>query len=224
MCSNFVVSGAYYKDCTASGEGPQGVGTYDAVIHGNKVTIFAANWKRAYVRYGSWLPDDARSRDIATQSQDTKPAAPAAAAKEDEPAIDPNMIADARAGDAIAQYKLAYDYYLGKGISQDYVQAAIWWGKAAEQGNASAMNNLGVLYNSGKGVPQSYAEAYFWQNLAAARANGALQAMFAKNRDDSAAKLYFFDRLRVQRRASKWSAAHPAAQAQIPEPAKTPQP
>lgn len=127
----------------------------------------------------------------------------------DEPVIDPEIIIQAKAGDEIAQYKLGYDYYLGKGISQDYAQAAIWWQKAAEQGFPSAQNNLGVLYNSGRGVPQSYAEAYFWENLAAARSNGDLQVQFAKNRDESAARITVFERMRVQRRAAQWFSKHP---------------
>jgi hypothetical protein len=224
VCSNFVVSGAYYKDCTASGNAPEGIGTYEALIHQDKVTIIGADWKREYVRSGNWPGSELKSRQISSQAQEPQPPAAASSSKDEEPIIDPHVIADARAGDAIAQYKLGYDYYLGKGISQDYIQAAIWWQKAAEQGNASAQNNLGVLYNSGRGVPQSYAEAYFWQNLAAARSNGQLQALFAKNRDNSAAKLSFFERLRVQKRAARWFAAHPAVQAQVPEPANVEQP
>lgn len=123
--------------------------------------------------------------------------------------IDPRVIEQAKAGDAEAEYKLGYDYFLGRGVPVDYVQAAIWWRKSAEQGYPQAQNNLGVLYNSGKGVPQSYAEAYFWQNLAAARASGSLQTQFAKNRDESASKLWFIARLKVQQRAAKWAAEHP---------------
>jgi TPR repeat protein len=125
------------------------------------------------------------------------------------PVIDVDLIEQAKAGDAKAQYILGYDYYLGQGIAQDYVQAGVWWKKSADQGRPDAQNNLGVLYNSGKGVPQSFSEAYFWQNLAAARANGDLQVQFAKNRDESASRLSLFERLRVQKRASKWASDHP---------------
>lgn len=134
--------------------------------------------------------------------------APPGGAAADQP-VDPHIIEQAKAGDMVAQYKLGYDYYLGRGIALDFAQAAIWWRKAADQGLAEAMNNLGALYNSGKGVPQSYSEAYFWENLAAARANGQLQAQFAKNRDDSASRLWLVERLKVQKRAAKWAAAHP---------------
>ena len=143
--------------------------------------------------------------------EESSASTPAPAAAPAEQVIDPSIIEQARAGDSVAQYKLGYDYYLGRGIAQDYIQAAIWWKKAAEQGFPQAQNNIGVLYNSGKGVPQSFSEAYFWQNLAAARANGALQSQFAKNRDDSAAKLSIWERLRVQKRAAKWAAEHPVA-------------
>jgi hypothetical protein len=151
--------------------------------------------------------------------QESKNASPTAAPASPDQVIDPQVIEQAKAGDEVAQYKLGYDYYLGSGIAQDYAQAAIWWKKAAEQGYPDAQNNLGVLYNSGRGVPQSYSEAYFWQNLAAARANGPLQAQFAKNRDDSAAKLSVWERLRVQKRASKWAAEHPIP----PKPAAEPE-
>lgn len=163
-----------------------------------------------------------------SSASDTKPNAPAPDTKPGSPAgdkkpevaapgslaqltIDVDVIEQAKAGDKVAQYKLGYDYYLGRGIAQDYVQAAVWWKKSADQGFPSAQNNLGVLYNAGKGVPQSYSEAYFWQNLAAARANGKLQAQFAKNRDDSAARISYFERLRVQKRAAKWAVDHPVA-------------
>ena len=126
-----------------------------------------------------------------------------------EQVIDPRIIEQAKAGDKVAQYKIGYDYFLGRGVPLDYVQAAIWWRKAADQGYPEAQNNLGVLYNSGKGVPQSFAEAYFWQNLAASRSSGPLQTQFAKNRDESASKLWLFARLRVQQRAAKWAADHP---------------
>lgn len=318
VCSDFVHGGSAYKDCTVSGSSPTGIGVYRAALHGDRMTIFGANWQRHYFKYGTWeypdppaagpklvsqetrplLPADPKPTlpqqgDPAPQQvanpapqQETKPVLPAetqtaspqepkpAPAQETKPAlppetqpaspqepspaapqdpspakpqdakpetapeskppettaapapehasaaahapatsadpmVDPTVIAQAKAGDAAAQYRLGYDYYLGRGVALDYVQAAIWWKKAADQGFPQAQNNLGVLYNAGKGVPQSYTEAYFWENLAAARASGPLQAQFAKNRDESAARLWFMARLSVQRRAAKWAADHP---------------
>jgi TPR repeat protein len=152
-----------------------------------------------------------KSAPVSTLEQDSKAAAnlPPASSSPSIPAVDVDLIEQAKAGDAKAQYTLGYDYYQGKGTTKDFAQAAVWWRKSADQGFASAQNNLGVLYNSGMGVPQSFSEAYFWQNLAAAGANGDLQLLFAKNRDESAARLSGFERLRVQKRAAKWASAHP---------------
>jgi hypothetical protein len=208
-CNDFVSGGMRYKDCTAYPAVSDHIGVYQAAVHGDMVTIYGTDWQRDYVRYATWEPADAQAQSPPASSAPPKPVVPPQTGANEGDIIDPQIISDARAGDATAQYKLGYDYYLGHGISQDYAQAAIWWRKAAEQGFADAQNNLGVLYNSGKGVPQSFSEAYFWQNLAAARANGSLQVQFAKNRDDSAAKLSFFERLRVQKRANRWFSEHP---------------
>jgi len=297
VCSDFVYSGTAYKDCTATGPSPKGIGVYKAAVHGDRVTIFGSNWHRHFQQHETWqftqvaaaqdqkpilsepkpdppqekadppqeanpcprsavqqepkppLPDqqpdppqETKPAPGPTPEQDPKPTppqeqpvsppettpAPATTPEEETKAsipaatalsssaatehiIDPRVIEQAKAGDPVAQYKLGYNYYLGRGVALDYVQAAIWWRKAADQGCPDAQNNLGVLYNSGKGVPQSYAEAYFWENLAAARASGPLQSQFAKNRDESASKLWFYERSKVQKRAEKWAADHPVA-------------
>ncbi|MCR4921190.1 MAG: toll/interleukin-1 receptor domain-containing protein, partial [Bacteroidaceae bacterium] len=45
------------------------------------------------------------------------------------------------------QFQLGNDYYFGQnGRKQDYVEAAKWYHKAAEQGKAKAQFNLGVMY------------------------------------------------------------------------------
>ena len=61
--------------------------------------------------------------------------------------------------------RLAYDN--GKGVPQDYAQAAAWYRKAAEQGHADAQFNLGTMYESGQGVPQDIAQAVDWYRKAA---------------------------------------------------------
>jgi hypothetical protein len=154
---------------------------------------------------------NAKPAPASTPEQDTNAANVPSTASVPAAPVDVDLIEQAKAGDPKAQYKLGYDYYLGHGLAQDFAQAAVWWRKSADQGFPDAQNNLGVLYNSGKGVPQSFSEAYFWQNLAAARANGNLQVQFAKNRDESAARLSLFERLRVQKRAAKWATEHPVA-------------
>src|SRR5271157_4999690 len=82
--------------------------------------------------------------------------------------IDPQLLANARAGDAGAQVKLGGLYYVGHGVQQDYAQAAAWYRKAADQGLAEAQFMLGVYYDSGgRSVPQDYAQAATWYRKAA---------------------------------------------------------
>ena len=69
-----------------------------------------------------------------------------------------------------AQFNLGYLYYLGKGVEQDYAEAAKWYRKAADQGHKSALYNLGFLYKNGLGVPQDDVLAHMWFDLAASRA------------------------------------------------------
>jgi TPR repeat protein len=68
-------------------------------------------------------------------------------------------------GDAEAQCVLGDSYYEGKGVPQDYTQAAFWWHKAAEQGLANAQYNLGAWYEEGEnqGVPQDDTQVAFWR-------------------------------------------------------------
>jgi TPR repeat protein len=79
--------------------------------------------------------------------------------------------AAARIGDANAQSWLGFLYERGRGVPQDYAQAAFWYRKAAEQGNAEAQNNLGRIYDDGLGVPHDYAQAAFWYRKAAEQGN-----------------------------------------------------
>jgi len=66
-------------------------------------------------------------------------------------------------------------YYCGRGVSRDYVEAAKWFRKAAEQGLAAAQHNLGVYYRDGEGVPQDYVEAVKWYRWAAEEGNACAQ-------------------------------------------------
>ena len=58
-------------------------------------------------------------------------------------------------------------YYDGKGVPQDYAEAATWFRQAADQGDAGAQSALGHMYYDGEGVPQDYAEATMWFRQAA---------------------------------------------------------
>jgi TPR repeat protein len=73
----------------------------------------------------------------------------------------------AEQGDAYAQGLLGTMYENGRGVPQDYQEAAKWYRKAAEQGNAGAQSMLGWMYEGGKGVPRDYREAAMWFRKAA---------------------------------------------------------
>lgn len=81
----------------------------------------------------------------------------------------------AASGDARSQCILGNSYDYGQGVPQDYVQAALWYRKAAEQGNTDAQYDLGDLYYEGQGVPQDYAQAAFWFRRAAEQGNANAQ-------------------------------------------------
>ncbi len=67
----------------------------------------------------------------------------------------------------MAQYNLGVCYEFGRGVGQNYIEAAKWYRKAAEQENANAQFNLGVCYYNGHGVQLSYTEAAKWYRKAA---------------------------------------------------------
>ena len=91
----------------------------------------------------------------------------------------------AEQSDAKAQFLLGSMYVQGKGVAQDYKQAATWFRKAAEQGNAQAQRLLGMMYDIGVGVVQDNKLAYVWSSVSAA--NGEVEA--ATNRDLFAKRL-----------------------------------
>ena len=66
-----------------------------------------------------------------------------------------------------AQFLLGLMYDRGRGVPQDYKEAAKWYRKAAEQGDSLAQGELGWLYNVGKGVVQDDKEAAKWYAKAA---------------------------------------------------------
>lgn len=73
----------------------------------------------------------------------------------------------AELGYADAQYNLSLVYFEGRGVTQDYVAAAVWCRKAAEQGLAEAQYNLGISYWNALGVGQDYGVAATWYRKAA---------------------------------------------------------
>jgi TPR repeat protein len=51
----------------------------------------------------------------------------------------------AEQGDAFSQNSIGTMYQQGQGVAQDYMQAAAWYRRAADQGYADAQCNLGAL-------------------------------------------------------------------------------
>ena len=58
-------------------------------------------------------------------------------------------------------------YWAGKGVTQDYKKAVIWWERAAEQKDSDAQYLLGVAYEEGKGAPKDNDLAMYWYQKAA---------------------------------------------------------
>ena len=57
----------------------------------------------------------------------------------------------------------------GRGVPQDYAEAARWYRLAADRGDAPAQYNLGLSYAKGEVGETDNVSAYVWFNLAAAR-------------------------------------------------------
>ena len=81
----------------------------------------------------------------------------------------------AEQGHLSAQFDLGTIYHKGKGVPQNYAEAAKWYRKAAEQGEIAAQFYVGWMYKHGEGVPQDDAEALKWYRMAAAQGEIAAQ-------------------------------------------------
>ena len=82
---------------------------------------------------------------------------------------------EAKKGNAAAQTNLSQLLVTGRGVDQDWKQAAEWLLKAADQGFAQAQLFLGIHYEEGMGVPQDYAQAMKWYVKAAENKNADAQ-------------------------------------------------
>jgi len=75
-------------------------------------------------------------------------------------------------GSKYEQYQPGYFYENNNPKAPNYVEAMIWYRKAAEQGEYRAQKRLGSLYEFGRGAPMDYVQAYKWYALSAARTYG----------------------------------------------------
>ena len=69
--------------------------------------------------------------------------------------------------DAEVQFKQGLKFASGAGAARDYVQAAEWYRKAAQQNHSLAQFNLGVMYAEGQGVARDVAQSRVWYGKAA---------------------------------------------------------
>jgi hypothetical protein len=99
--------------------------------------------------------------------------------------IDAALLAKANSGDAAAQVTVGESYASGKGVAQDYKQAADWYRKAADQGSIDGELQLAALYRDGRGkaFARDIAEAAVWYRKAAeqgdATAQGTLGVLYS---------------------------------------------
>lgn len=77
--------------------------------------------------------------------------------------------AAAERGHVVAQFILGTMYRTGRGVNQDYTQAAYWYQRAALAGNAWAQFGLGTMYMRGEGLPRNPYEGIRLYRLAAAQ-------------------------------------------------------
>lgn len=82
---------------------------------------------------------------------------------------------------ADAQFGLGLKFANGKGVAQDYAQAATWYRKAAEQSHALAQFNLGTMYAAGQGVAQDEAASAVWFDKAARLGDAGAQFNLGKS-------------------------------------------
>ncbi len=73
----------------------------------------------------------------------------------------------ANAGDANAQFIVAYMYSIGEGVPSNIQQAVKWYVNAANNGDVDAQLALGKMYYLGGLVAKDKKEAFFWYYKAA---------------------------------------------------------
>lgn len=148
---------------------------------------------------------------LALASVDMSASAEAADVHAPHPAVNASaamIIRRAEHDDIAAQALLGGMYSSGRGVPQNFYQAAKWYYRAADQGNVRAQFALAMLYNKGEGVPRDYVLAYMWMNLAASRATGEDIDFTTRMRDAIASKMTPGQVQAAQQLALVWYKAH----------------
>jgi len=114
------------------------------------------------------------------------------------------LVPYAERGASSAQAYLGFMYETGRGVPQNYTEAAMWYRRAAEQGDSLAQYQLGVLYDRGQGVPQDIVEASKWLNLGTAGAPRYARESRSRIRDAVARKMTRGEIAQSRLRALEW--------------------
>jgi TPR repeat protein len=111
----------------------------------------------------------------------------------------------AERGNAAAQSWLGFMFQTGRGVPQNYTEAAMWYRRAAEQGDSVAQYSLGLLYDKGQGVPRDVIEASKWLNLSTAAAPPRAREARARIRDAVTTKMTRGEIAQARARALAWA-------------------
>ena len=74
-----------------------------------------------------------------------------------------------------AQWRLAGQYYRGRGVGRNYEEAMFWYEEAAKNGHIESRTKLGEMYRDGIGTEVDLMRAYQWYNLGAIASTKALE-------------------------------------------------
>jgi hypothetical protein len=140
-----------------------------------------------------------------TQAGDLWRAAKAAYARQDYVKAGELLIPLAERGDPASQAYLGFMFEHGRGLPQNYTEAAYWYRRSGEQGFSTAQYTLGLLYDKGFGVPQDPVESYKWLILAAGSAPKELREYYTRLRDSVSTKLTRGQIAEARHRAIGWA-------------------
>jgi len=100
-----------------------------------------------------------------------------------------NLIPLAEHGNPVAQFYVGFMFETGRGVPQNYTEAAMWYRRAAEQGHGGAQYSIGLLYDKGFGVPRDIVEANKWLNLSTSIASSRDREARTRIRDALTSKM-----------------------------------
>jgi hypothetical protein len=151
----------------------------------------------------SWTSSRRTSAQAPPKPQANVPKPPAATAADVTTMEELRKLAEQ--GDPTAQFAVGRHYATGDEVKQDYVEAARWFGLAADRGYVPAQSALGAYYWSGRGVPKDLNKAYFWSVLAQTGGDESSKYLVAAISSSMSRRQL----LEVQQQAGDWLKQHP---------------